>query len=122
MQEKFPGVIKGDETFGEWISLKSRGGLTHPTVEVLNMCDMFSKQFENFHGNYINKEPKPLEKLEASVKSEYPKMNETWRAYALSLYIKIWFFNRIKMLNNALNAEQNHEEKRRLKQIGQHLF
>lgn len=122
LKTKFPDEFEGEQkVHSAWISLKSRGGLTQPTVTVADLCDRLNNYFVNFHGDDINREPMPLERLKDIVKSVEGNLSPCLD-FAVSLYIKIRFFNRLKMLNNRLKTSDKREKIRKLKQLSQHMF
>ena len=59
----------------------------------------WGKWFDHFHGDSINKLENPIEKLCCLIKSQDDLCNEI-DIYIVNLFVKIRFFNRIKILNN----------------------
>lgn len=120
---KYPEEFEGQQVVeSAWISLKSRGGLTQPTVPLVGLCERLNSYFINFHGDDVNREPRPLERLKEAVMSAEEMANSPWYHYAVTLYIKIRFFNRIKILNNRLKTSEKREKIRKLKQLSQNMF
>ena len=82
---------------------------------------IYSNQaFQAFHGDLINKEPQPLEKLLNKVLLRQEK-NQMY-AYVCELFLKVRFFNRIKFLNVKLRENESAEKIHRCKQQMQHLY
>ena len=87
------------------------------------ICSAFSVpdngEFCRFHGNKINKNPKPIETLvEEIMKNKQPSRV---LHYVCELYVKVRFFNRLKYLNIQIKAKEASERIRKLKQIAQHI-
>ena len=122
-EKKFPASQNPSavEIEGDWISLKSRGKLIHPSPDILDKIKRYGRYFDTFHGETINMEPKPLLKLHEQIcRSE--NLESDVDKYVASLYIKIRFFNRIKIINETTKAAENKEKFRRMKQTAQFMF
>ena len=124
MHKKFPGSNFDEPTIpseGTWIDCKSRGGLVFPSISLWNKLNKFSVNFNEFHGPKINMEPRPIERLLTILISEH-RLNEPCDLFAAKLYVNVRFFNRIKILNEEIKAEENAQKMRRRKQEGQFMY
>ena len=88
-----------DEKQKIWINLRSFGNLTIPSQVLVDNVVKWGKWFDHFHGDSINKLENPIEKLCCLIKSQDDLCNEI-DIYIVNLFVKIRFFNRIKILNN----------------------
>ena len=92
---------------GRWIENLSRGGLTIPSSALLSLCQTMETEFCRFHGNKINKCPKPIETLVEKIMLN--KQPSRVLHYVCQLYVKVRFFNRLKFLNIQIKAKEASE-------------
>ena len=120
--QRFPQleIPVGIENPDGWVESLSRGKLTVPNQDLIEICRDLNQAFQAFHGDLINKEPRPLEKLLNKVLLRQEK-NQMY-AYVCELFLKVRFFNRIKFLNVKLRENESAEKIRRCKQQMQHLY
>ena len=64
-------------------------------------------EFYRFHGNKINKCPKPIETLVEKIMLN--KQPSRVLHYVCQLYVKVRFFNRLKFLNIQIKAKEASE-------------
>ena len=62
----------------------SRGGLTAPNNNLVSLCKKLDSQFILFHGDKIDMEPEPIERLLNVILSELPRDHETAGEYNLT--------------------------------------
>ena len=65
----------------------------------------FSQTFDRFHGKSIDFRPNPIERLQKNIVEKY-KLTAEHEIYAANVFIKVRFFNRIKILNEGLKASE----------------
>ena len=97
--KKFPTLKLPQGVPQGWIHLLSRGGLTHPNEALVKLCTKLEAQFVQFHGEDIDRRPKPLERLFSTSMSNLNLPLDKKTIYIVKLFLKIRFFNRIKWLN-----------------------
>ena len=73
-----------------------------------------------FHGDKIDMEPEPIERLLNVILSELPRDHET--VYICTLFVEVRFVNRIKLLNVQLKTAESSEKVRAMKQTAQHAL
>ena len=108
-KKHFPSLTipEGDVEPGRWIENLSRGGLTIPSSALLSLCQTMETEFCRFHGNKINKCPKPIETLVEKIMLN--KQPSRVLHYVCQLYVKVRFFNRLKFLNIQIKAKEASE-------------
>ena len=79
------------------------------------------KIFDKFHGEVIDFRPNPMDRLHKLICEKF-KLSGEVEQYVVSLFIKIRFFHRIKILNEKLAAEENSNRIRKSKQESQFMF
>ena len=122
VKKKFPGLDlpEGVHHDAGWIEHLSRGGLTVPNNNLVSLCKKLGSQFSLFHGDNIDMEPEPIERLLNVILSELPRDHET--VYICTLFVKVRFFNRIKLLNVQIKTAESSEKVRAMKQTAQHAL
>ena len=122
VKEKFPGLIipEGEKCANKWIENLSRGNLTIPNMDVLEICQDLNKDFEAFHGEFIDMSPNPLERLLKEVLAKQEK-NDIYE-YICEIFLKVRFFNRIKHLNVKLKCNESADKIRKKTQEMQHMY
>mgnify|MGYP007025865389 CR=1 FL=1 len=113
VKKKFPGLDlpEGVHHDAGWIEQLSRGGLTAPNNNLVSLCKKLDSQFILFHGDKIDMEPEPIERLLNVILSELPRDHET--VYICTLFVKV---RQIKLLNVQLKTAESSEKVRAMKQ------
>ena len=64
VHEKFPDLVipEGEKCSSRWIETLSRGKLTIPNQDLLEICRDLNEAFEDFHGESIDMNPSPIER------------------------------------------------------------
>lgn len=114
-----------DETLGEcramsdlqnvrkdWISVISRGGLVHPTIEWMHKVKQFEILFSEFHGQHVSKCRNVIRTLTTMLQDKFPDCNKK----AIHLFVKTRTFIRIRHLNQVMkfNAMRKYAAKKNL--------
>ena len=101
--KKFPEFVDPfppiDEKQKIWINLRSFGNLTIPSQVLVDNVVKWGKWFDHFHGDTISKHENPIEQLCYLIEWRQNFSNAI-DVYIVNLFVKIRFFNRIKILNN----------------------
>ena len=97
---------------GGWIEKKSRGRLTIPADNFLEKMKKWETKFLLFHGETINMEPEPIEKLVKKILESEIKSPST--IYIVNCFVKTRFFHRIKFLNSQSKKEKVRNKKHNL--------
>ena len=120
--KKFPKLHlpMGDISEGSWISAVSRGHLISPCDRIVKICKKLEAEFNIFHGDNIDMEPNPMERLldQALRKRENNEIDN----YIVSLYLRFRFFKRLKYLNIKDMYAASAEKIRKNIQTMQHLY
>jgi len=90
---------------GGWIEKKSRGRLEN--------IKKWENKFLSFHGESINMEPEPIERLVKKILEN--EIKSPFTIYIVNCFVKTRFFHRIKFLN----SKSKKEKVRTLKQKAQ---
>lgn len=114
---KFPELQLDDCQDNQWIKALSRGGLNCPSTSLVDHCTKLEERFQAFHGDTINMDPKPIERLFSMVRTDLSQNNVV--DFINQLFLKVRFFNRISWLNSKLQCS---DKIRSLKQYSQHKF
>ena len=122
VQAKFPGLVmpEGENCSSRWIETLSRGKLTIPNMDILEICKELNKDFEAFHGEFIDMSPNPLERLLKQVLAKQEK-NPIYE-YICNIFLKVRFFNRIKHLNVKMKCNESADKIRKRNQEMQHMY
>ena len=122
VKEKFPGLIipEGEKCANKWIENLSRGNLTIPNMDVLEICQDLNKDFEAFHGECIDMSPNPIERHLNQVLLKQEE-NDIY-AYICNVFLKLRFFNRIKYLIVKLKCNESAEKICKATQQMQHMY
>ena len=122
-QKKFPSLdmasIQKEGQQEGWIELKSGSSLKIPSSSFLEKILSYEKMFIEFHGDEIDFEPKPMERLVMKILGKEGSEVSIQSKYIIELFVKVRFFQRIKILNEKL---KKHESIRCLKQKGQFMY
>ena len=108
------------ERSGSWIELKSRGNLQFPSKSLVEKFSQWGKVFDIFHGEAIHMGIQPIDKLCCRIVSQFAISTEIDK-YVVELFVKVRFFQRIKLLNERIQATAKKEKLRKLKQDGQFI-
>ena len=96
----------------KWISLKNCGGLKYPSDSLMRGIQEMEKSFRLFHGEKIDLQRKPIERLVDIILEKTSFAKEV-----VQFFVKIRFFHRIKVLNTKPRNER--KGVRDLKQLAQ---
>jgi len=99
------------------MELKDRGSLKRPSDELIAAVNRFHSVFNGLHGEDVDRREDPLERTTQEIMKEtmFPQQ-------VVFLYVKIRFFNRIKILNRKLKERLKSNSVRSLKQKAQFIF
>ena len=99
------------------MELKDRGSLKRPSNELIAAVSRFHSVFDGLHGEDVDRREDPLERTTQEIMKEtmFPQQ-------VVFLYVKIRFFNRIKILNRKLKERHKSNSVRSLKQKAQFIF
>ena len=89
-------------------------------MDILEICKELNKDFEAFHGEFIDMSPNPLERLLKEVLAKQEK-NDIYE-YICEIFLKVRFFNRIKHLNVKLKCNESADKIRKKTQEMQHMY
>ncbi|KYN09765.1 hypothetical protein ALC57_18111 [Trachymyrmex cornetzi] len=92
-----------------WLSSISRGNCIYPSTDFLNATDIMNREFENFHGNFFNRESNIFDKLTDIVCTKlnnFPK-NVIACLVRTRTYIRLREFNKKIVENNSLKKKAN---------------
>ena len=121
-QKKFPShdmaLFEDEKHKDGWIELKSKGSLMIPSSLFLKKIQSYEKMFIEFHGEEIDFKPKPMERLIMRILEKEGEVNKQLK-YLIEIFVKVRFFQRIKILNEKCKKK---ESIRSLKQKGQFMY
>ena len=107
-KKKFPDTREDLESSqwkeGGWIEAKSRGRLTIPADNFLEKIKKWERKFLSFHGELIDLEPEPIERLVKKILEH--ENNNPRTIYIVNCFVKTRFFHRIKFLNTKSKKEK----------------
>jgi hypothetical protein len=105
---------------GSWIELKSRGGLQYPSDVLVAMFKKWGFFFDGFHGPDVYRGDKPIDKLVNIIVRKEDLRSEVDK-YVAEMFVRVRFFQRIKLLNERVKANEKKETLRKMKQAGQFI-
>ena len=114
---KVEGLIS-ETTTSSWIKLKNRGSLFFPSKELVESIHHYEEVFVRLHGENICRQPDPMGRTTEAIL----KIDKTWPKLVVDLFVKIRFFQRVKVLNSQLKEKHKTNCVRNLKQKAQFIF
>ena len=106
-----------DRKPNSWISLKGEGRLQEPNEKLKEIVAKCDNIFDQVLGKGLSDLKNPLEKL----KTEILNQNPDFPPQIVTLFCKVKFYSRIKVLNVNLKLNRMKNSVRSLKQMGQFL-
>ena len=100
-----------------WISLKGKGRLFEPSDELINICEICDRKFDEFHKDGLKKCNKPFNVLFQEIISNFP----SFPPKVVKLYCKVKFYARIRMLNRDIKLKKIKKSVRMFKQTAQFM-
>jgi len=119
--KKFCNKVEGlisETTTSSWIKLKNRGSLFLPSKELVDSIHHYEEVFVRLHGENICRQPDPMGRTTEAIL----KIDKTWPKLVVDLFVKIRFFQRIRVLNSQLKEKHKTNCVRNLKQKAQFIF
>ena len=115
------GLVKGemDQTEAPWIDIQNRGSLFYPSDSLVRTISTCEERFLSFHGKDINRDHDPIGRTVMYIMED--KSIQFPRS-VVNLFVKIRFFQRIKILNDALKFKHKTNNVRSFKQKAQFTF
>ena len=110
---KYPEIRGKSSSSFAWINVKSNGNLHHPSTMFLEKLKEIERKFRLFHGQTVDTDPNPNERLAEYILSECEIQKPI-----LEYFIKCRLHHRLKTLN--VKNIHLHRNVRSLKQLGQH--
>ena len=106
-----------DRKPNSWISLKGEGRLKEPNEKLKEIVAICDNIFDQVLGRGLSDLKNPLEKL----KTEILNQNPDFPPQIVTLFCKVKFYSRIKVLNVNLKLSRMKNSVRSLEQMGQFL-
>ena len=110
--------LTSETTTSSWIKLKNRGSLFFPSKELVESIHHYEAVFARLHGEDICRQPDPMGRTTEAIL----KIDQTWPKPVVDLFVKIRFFQRIRVLNSHLKEKHKTNCVRNLKQKAQFIF
>ena len=114
---KIEGLIS-ETTTSSWINLKNRGSLYFPSKELVKSIHHYEEVFVRLHGENICRQPDPMGRTTDAIL----KIDQTWPKLVVDLFVKIRFFQRLRVLNSQLKEKHKTNCVRNFKQKAQFIF
>ncbi|KYM93649.1 hypothetical protein ALC62_15751 [Cyphomyrmex costatus] len=92
----------------DWINYISKGRLISSSSELLEVAKIMNKEFQNYHGNFIQKSPGIFKIITDKVKEKI--INTTIPREVLLCLIRTRTYIRVRIINKQISAE-NHKRK-----------
>lgn len=85
----------------DWLSFISRGNCMYPSSDFLKAADIMNREFENFHGNFFNRESNIFDNLTDIVCT---KLNNNFPQKVISCLVRTRTYIRLRKLNKEIVA------------------